>query len=95
MICSAVVEPIGTYPKSRDVGVIKKSLVVFPVGASLAVLGVGAADAIVVTLPVTPAARSTDRKIQRIRRPGYRREDIISPLLLKLRICANRSGITG
>jgi hypothetical protein len=76
MVCSAVVEPTGTYPKSRDVGVIKKSLVVFAVGASLTVLGVGAADAIVVTLPVTPAARSTDR---RIRRPGDRRENIIPP----------------
>src|SRR5690242_19724447 len=67
MACWAAAEPTGTYPKSRARGVIRKRL---------AALTVGAADAIVVKLAITPAARSADRRVQLIRCPGGRRKNI-------------------
>src|SRR5947207_5250442 len=70
MTCSAVSEPTGTYPKSRALGVIRKRLVAVTVGA---------ADAIVVKVPVTPTARSADRRAQRIGRPAGQRKNIHFP----------------
>src|SRR5215471_16337326 len=85
MVCSSVVEPTGTYPKSRALGLIRKRLVAVTVGA---------ADAIVVKPPVTPATKSTDRRAQRIRCPENRRKNIYFSLSAEATNLCNRLGVT-